>query len=332
MSKDQDAVAVKPAKAPTQMIARRFHGLGSDLQENETIEQWTKTAGMKFTIHPAEAKFTINDDIHVFPDKKILYRGDTKKGLSIVGKDFKVVQPKQVMEFFRDLAESKGFKMETAGALQGGKKFWAMARVGEGFTLMKEDKVIPYLLLASSCDGSMATTADFTSVRVICENTLRQALANSSASRVRVTHAAEFDPEETKIELGVAEEAWEEFTSNVTLLAKTKIGHDEAVEVVSGQMKRRWETMEGIPMTSQEKLEASSGLNTILRLFDGAALGASFKSSQGTAWGLVNAVSEYVDHHSGAKRNKEAAFIRAQFSDRAAFKTNVANKLIELAA
>jgi hypothetical protein len=35
------------------------------------------------------------------------------------------------------------------------------------------DRVKAYLLLATSCDGTLCTTAQFTSVRVVCNNTCR---------------------------------------------------------------------------------------------------------------------------------------------------------------
>jgi hypothetical protein len=36
-----------------------------------------------------------------------------------------------VLEFYRDLSEVAGYELETAGVLKGGKKFWALARMGK---------------------------------------------------------------------------------------------------------------------------------------------------------------------------------------------------------
>lgn len=83
-------------------------------------------------------------------------------------------------------------------------------------------------------------------------------------------------------------------------------------------------------MTPQEMFDSSTVLRRIIKLYDGEAMGATFKSSRGTGWGLVNAVTEYFDHEAGGKReDKSRAFERAHLTDRAAFKTNVANRILQ---
>ena len=48
-------------------------------------------------------------------------------------------------------------------------------------------------------------------------------------------------------------------------------------------------------------LRRPRGADDIVNLFLGAGVGSERKGSAGTAWGLVNAVTEYVDHHATAK-------------------------------
>jgi hypothetical protein len=71
-----------------------------------------------------------------------------------VGSRYNVVQPREVLEFYRDLTEVAGYELETAGALKAGRKFWALARTGKSAALKGKDVVNGYLLLATSCDGS----------------------------------------------------------------------------------------------------------------------------------------------------------------------------------
>ncbi len=77
----------------------------------------------------------------------------------MVSARYQVVQPKQVLEFYRDLTEVSGYELETAGVLKAGRKFWALARTGKSSALKGNDVVNGYLLLATSCDGTLATTA-----------------------------------------------------------------------------------------------------------------------------------------------------------------------------
>lgn len=69
-----------------------------------------------------------------------------------------------MLEFYRDLVNAGGFELETAGVLKGGKKLWALAKTGQETLLKGCDQVKAYLLLATSCDGTLCTTAQFTSV------------------------------------------------------------------------------------------------------------------------------------------------------------------------
>jgi len=86
--------------------------------------------------------------------------------------------------------------------LREGRKFWALACTGQSTTLKGRDKVDGYLLLATACDGTLATTAQFTSVRVVCNNTLSIALGNATGA-IKAPHRSRFDPDVVKPQLGI---------------------------------------------------------------------------------------------------------------------------------
>jgi putative phage-type endonuclease len=94
------------------------------------------------------------------------------------------------LEFYRDLSEITGFELETAGVLRAGRRFWALARTGKSAALKGNDVVHNYLLLATSCDGTLATMAIPTSVRVVCNNTLAVALQGAAGNgAIKVPHS-----------------------------------------------------------------------------------------------------------------------------------------------
>jgi phage/plasmid-like protein (TIGR03299 family) len=154
-----------------------WHGPGNQLSANQPIEVWAQQAGMDWSIRESPVSFMTGDTdnlsvIQSFPENKVLFRSDTKAPLSVVSQRFQVVQPNEILEFYRDLTEISGFELETAGVLKGGRKIWALARTGQSSTLKGNDVSNAYVLLATACDGTLATTAQFTSVRVVCNNTL----------------------------------------------------------------------------------------------------------------------------------------------------------------
>jgi phage/plasmid-like protein (TIGR03299 family) len=102
---------------------------------------------------------------------------------------YQVVQPREILAFHRDLTEISGFELETAEVLKRGKKVWAPAKTDQSETIKANDIINGYLLLATACDGTLATTAQFTSIRVVCNDTLAVVLANGSGAVTRLFHS-----------------------------------------------------------------------------------------------------------------------------------------------
>ena len=120
--------------------ATPWHRLGNPLPPKQPIEVWAEKAGMDWTICDTPVRYLTEQAgslgaILSFDDQKVLYRSDTKAPLSVVSSRYQVVQPKAVLEFYRDLTEVSGFELETAGVLKEGRKFWALARTGKSMAL-----------------------------------------------------------------------------------------------------------------------------------------------------------------------------------------------------
>jgi phage/plasmid-like protein (TIGR03299 family) len=160
-----------------------------------------------------------------FEEQRVLYRSDTHAPLSVVSQRFQEVQPMEILHFYRDLTEQSGFELETAGVLKGGKKFWALARTGQSSALKGKDVSNGYILLATACDGTLATTAQFTSIRVVCNNTLAIALRGQQGNSgvVKVPHSTRFDAEKVKQQLGISVRAWDEHMYEMKQLSQRKV-------------------------------------------------------------------------------------------------------------
>ncbi len=153
--------------------ATPWHGLGQKLTAGQSIDVWRVEAGLDYSVKRAPVTYEVGEDLSMeMPGRDVLYRSDTGGALSVVSKDYRVVQPGEVLEFFEELANIGGFDLETAGSLSDGKRIWALAKVNDGAPVIGHDVVRPYVLLATSYDGTMATTAKMTAIRVVCNNTL----------------------------------------------------------------------------------------------------------------------------------------------------------------
>ena len=260
-----------------------------------------------------------------FDDQKVLYRSDTKAPLSVVSSRYQVVQPKAVLEFYRDLTEVSGFELETAGVLKDGKKFWALAKTGKETSLKGNDLVKGYILLATSCDGTLATTATPTTVRVVCNNTLSVALQGAS-SAIKVPHSTSFDAQLVKRQLGIAVSQWDSFMYRMKTLSERKVKSHESMNYflkVLCQTDNRADPAMG--------LMNERALKKVQALYDGQGKGSELSSAQGTAWGLLNAVTEFVDHERKAK-NQDYRIDSAWFGQGASLKQRALEHALQLVA
>lgn len=274
-----------------------WHGLGQELQEGADMETWRKAAGMDWTIEKAPVVFATPDgilpELNTFEGQNVLYRSDTKAPMSVVSNRYKPVQPAEVLDFFKDLVEESGFKLHTAGTLFGGKRLWALAETGKFGEIVKGDGVGGFLLLSTSCDKSLATTARFTSIRVVCNNTLSMATADRRDC-VSFNHSRAFDHNLMKAKLGLAVESFGAFMEMGKFLQTQKLKQAQASEFV------RQLVLNPMQLTDPDyEFTKHRGYAKIMNLFTDEAKGIELVGH--TKWGMLNAVTEYFDHHLPAR-------------------------------
>lgn len=299
---------------------KAWHGLGQELQQGASIEQWQEAAGMDWRIQRSKVRYHTSEnanDFQVMDSHHVLFRSDTKKPLGVVSPDYKIVQPRAVLEFFRELIEGNGYKLDTAGTLFGGRKFWALAKVASA-PVVGQDVLGAYLLLATSCDGSMATEARETTVRVVCNNTL--SMARYGTADAKVSHRTRFDAADMKAKLGLTQDHFETFMDDARQLAHKQVTNAQAQAFVRELLRPTEKAMVPVDAATgaadfatllarparisdntTEAQRAPKGEQDILSLFRGSMLGQGLPGASGTAWGLVNAVTAFVDHSKQAK-------------------------------
>ena len=247
-----------------------------------------------------------------YEEQRVLYRSDTHAPLSVVSQRYQEVQPMEILEFYRDLTEQSGFELETAGVLKGGKKFWALARTGQSTALKGKDVSNGYILLATACDGTLATTAQFTNIRVVCNNTLAIALRgqSSSAGVVKVPHSTKFDADKVKQQLGISVRAWDEHMYEMKQLTQRKVTQGEAAAyfdaVFNNTSLSIADQEEGIiqfyrNVASQanpsNKTEPNGrAMSKAMNMFNGQGRGATLSSAKDSAYGLLCTITEFADH------------------------------------
>ena len=283
-----------------------WHGLGQHIHEDSTIEEWAAQAGMNWSVNSGNVYYETDVDgpMTGFIGQNVLYRSDTGMPLSVVSDRYKPVQPIECLEFFRNLIVDNGFKIQVAGTLKGGKRLWAIADTGRYAEVTKGDGVGGFLLLSTSCDRTLSTTARFTSVRVVCNNTLQMAMEDNSHC-VKFTHMQHFNVGAAQDKLMKGVESFGSFIKMAQYMQQQQMDSNAANRFLVNLVSTFTQVDgEGYDIT-QNRTYAK-----ILRLFDGEAKGSNLVGH--TRWGMLNAVTEYYDHLKPAQ-NTDARLDSAWF-------------------
>lgn len=333
-----------------------WHGLGNALTAQQPIEVWAQQAGMDWRIESSDVSYMAKNArgqsiIMPFEEQRVLYRSDTHAPLSVVSQRYQEVQPIEILEFYRDLTEQSGFELETAGVLKGGKKLWALARTGQSTTLKGKDVSNGYVLLATACDGSLATTAQFTSIRVVCNNTLAIALKGDQAGVVKVPHSTKFDADKVKQQLGISVNSWTEHMYEMKQLSQRKVSQQEAAAyfdaVFNHSSMANMEPEDNLiqfyrQVAQQNKINTTTNtspktepngraMTKAMNMFNGQGRGAELSSAKDTAYGLLCAMTEFVDHERRAM-SRDHRLDSAWFGAGAGLKQRALDNALQLIA
>ena len=90
--------------------------------------------------------------------------------------------------------------------------------------------------------------------------------------------------------MGIAVTGFERFIKEARSLAAHKISQEDTERLIASV----------VATNNPETLEEAytdRGFQKVLALFQGAGMGSQMEGVKGTAWGAVNAITEYYDHH-----------------------------------
>lgn len=276
-----------------------WHGLGVEVPASITPEALLVKAGLDWQVQKRALYYKIGDSRKVIKDRFGLVRSSDDSLLSLCGPRYQPVQNSQVMDFFQKFVEAGHMKMNTAGSLLDGKFIWALAEVGDSFTLAGSDKVKGYLLMMSPHEAGRAMVIQHTSVRVVCWNTLNAALGaglRGKAGAFRFGHVRKFDDEakrQAEEALGLSHEHLKQFKENAERLQGVKVTEEAAVEYFVKVFK-----------VDKDKAKRESPAVKKATLALTHAPGQQLDGTLGTAWGALNAVTYVVDHQLGRSRDK----------------------------
>ena len=282
-----------PANVETMFYVREkpWHGLGTEVKEAPTSADALIYAGLDWTV---DQKNVYAEDGTLISGYKVNLRSTDNAVLGIVSDRYRVVQNEDAFQFTDDLLGA-GVTYETAGALQGGRKVWMLARMPQRY-IIAGDEIAPYLVVMSSHDGSSGVKVAMTPIRVVCQNTLNLALG--SAKRIWTTKHTEnvmSRVHEARETLMLAEVYMSELGRGIDELSKIRLTDRKAVELMQEFFPVGNDVPEGQRKNNFRLLEDMK-----MRYWDAPDLSSMGKNG----YRFINAVSDFATHADPIRRTK----------------------------
>lgn len=284
--------------------ARTWHGLENLIDEGASREEWIEAAGFGFNLHKGLVRYATERDqspaeYQFFREKAVIFRDDNLEPMGVVGAKFQITQPREVAAFMFDVAEQLGAKMSTMGVLFSGQRYWALLHL-EGMTgeVGKGDFIKKHLLFCTACDGSLSNEIRECDERVVCNNTLQVARGEKGGKIYKVTHKSKFNADAAKKALDLEHSAsrFEAACQEMQRMAETRLTDAQMLGLTADLLKPDWRDLDE---EDRKRLfgRANSPLTLIGRkAVNGTEYGADLEGGRGTAYGWLNAVTEYYDH------------------------------------
>jgi len=263
-----------------------WHGLGQIVKEAMTSEQAIKLAGLDYDVVKVPCFIDgMNGFNSVVPNHFVTKRTDNNDIFGVVGNRYEIVQNRDAFVFFDAIVGQGQAIFETAGALGKGERIFITAKMPNYIRIANTDDVTEvYVVLTSSHDGTGAVIAAITPIRIVCQNTLKLAMANTICKvAIRHTTSVEAKLAQAHQLLGITNSYTEKLKETFNALSLKKVSDTQVKSLL----------VDLFP--SEAKVETR--INNIREaVFNSYQTGIGQEKVLGTAWGVFNGITHYLSH------------------------------------
>lgn len=295
-----------------------WHGLGMALAKPATWQEAMRAGGLEWKVGDVQLQ-TCDDPPSPVKKRKAIIRldrpaGDSRRVLGVAHQGFRPVQNVDAVFLFDAIFGQGKPVYHTGGYLGEGEVIWLLAKIDRPILVGRDDIVEPYALLCNSHDGSRALSISLTTVRVVCQNTLEFALQQKMFGKPfrRAHHSSVAEHASAAFEywqftLQQIEDLSRQFVTLSTIKCPEKLFESILLDLLPLPTKpRNLEKNPGLLKAYELKVEQIMTARDGIRRLRQEGKGMDLESANGTLWGMLNAVTEYVDHHQATSSDRLA--------------------------
>ncbi|MGE3343562.1 MAG: DUF932 domain-containing protein [Vicinamibacterales bacterium] len=285
-----------------------WHGQGVSLAQPATLDEALKVGGLNWRVDEVDL-MTAEDPPSPVDRRKALVRSDVPAGhdkrvLGVAHRGFTPIQNADAGLLFDQVFGNGQRVYHTGGYLGRGEVVWLLAKLSRTVRVGSDDIIEPYALMANSHDGSKAFQIRLTTIRVVCQNTLSLAIRERLGVEFRRSHQGTFSGHATAardyfqammLELDKVGESF-------VVMSKCQCTADQVDSILKALIPnptkpRNADRNPGLMRAWETRSEAAAAARRHIAELRLSGKGQDLAGSEGTLWGVLNAVLEYVDHH-----------------------------------
>jgi phage/plasmid-like protein (TIGR03299 family) len=222
------------------------------------------------------------------PESYSILRETDSKILGTVGKTYQPVQNSEAFEFLDSLIDDGQVKIYSAGSLQGGKLVWIQGKIEGNLEPLPNDISQMFISFGNNHDGKGSLKIFFTLMRIVCQNTWQIGLKEAlRLLHIRHTGQIQDKIKAAKETLGLSKRVMDEYT--IFAKALTQVQMD--TQALESFVKALFPPKSDGGLTPQ-----TCGNQMALRHLFEAGQGTEIPGVRGTAWGALNATTEFVNY------------------------------------
>lgn len=271
--------------------ATPWHALGVAIPSNAT---WEQIANL---FPPVVERPIMAAGGVMLPDMKALFDSADQRYLATVGADYYTIQPETIATAITAAALESGAVFHTGGHLgERGQRGWLLGELPEMARTVSGDNspIRAYFLGTWGHDGRTPVSLANVATRVVCQNTVSAALRERGAFKVSIRHTsgAEMKIDDAIATFSALRASQGELIEIAETAAATRITRDtvrDALAALFPESPEQSDAQNDRAIASQAK---------VLDILAGPTVSAA---NRGTAWGLMQAASEFAEHLSARK-------------------------------
>jgi len=239
---------------------------------------------------------------------KGLQRNDNQFMLNICRETYEMISNKETFEIVETVLK-QGAYFDTAGSVRDGRQVWALAHLDEPIVIPGDKSLsFPYLAMLTSHDGTAACKVLPTTIRVVCWNTFQIALRQGDRTGVQ------FSFRHTKRVKDRIEEAKRVIDGTKNFALRWKEDAESLIGIKVSPAQAKQFVLEFFPtppahlaLSDRQVDNLTMNRATLQHLIENSVTLDGIRDS---AYGLVQAAGEYLDHLRGGRGGRDAYISR----------------------